>query len=87
MVRFLGFTFLFFLLPFALYAAWRFFKAGVRPGDERWPMIVWLRLGVGGILAMLVSLFVILAYPENEAGGIYRPAHMENGKIVPGRFE
>ena len=50
MVRFLGFTFLFFLLPFALYAAWRFFKAGVRPGDERWPLIVWLRLGVVGIL-------------------------------------
>ena len=50
-------------------------------------MIVWLRLGVGGILAMLLSLFVILAHPENEAGGIYRPAHMENGQIVPGRFE
>lgn len=87
MLRFLGFTILCFLVPFILYAFWRLVRFGVAPGSEAWPNVVWLRLAGAGTLAMLAAIAVLISFSGGEAGRIYRPAHMEDGRLIPGTFQ
>ena len=65
-----------FLVPFALYAAWRIL--GQR--TPRW--FVWGALVVLGVLGASAIWFGLNQRTEPGAG--YAPAHMENGRIVPG---
>ena len=75
-----------FLLPFAGYALWLAL-------GRRYPFVTsaWSRgpvaaLVVGGLgLAVLSLLAAGLFGPR--AHGSYVPAHLENGKLVPGRME
>jgi 4-amino-4-deoxy-L-arabinose transferase-like glycosyltransferase len=65
-----------FLLPFAVYAAWRFL--GVRASAR----VVW------AAVAIFVSLVVaVVWYGLNarlDRGETYVPAHLQDGRIVPG---
>jgi hypothetical protein len=87
MLRFLGFTILCFLLPFLAYGLWRFVRHGAAPGSEAWPNIVLLRLAGVGALAMLVAIAVLVSFSGGDAGRVYHPARIENGRLIPGNFE
>lgn len=87
MIRFLGFTLLAFLLPFAAYALWRLWRDGTVPRFETWPEGLVLRLAGVGALFMLLAIAAVLAVPPPDVGGVYHPAHIVDGVIVPGRFE
>jgi hypothetical protein len=73
-----------FLIPFAVYAL---FLIATRSGllaQSSWPMHLVAKLAIGSLLLVIVS-FVLLAHlsgaPPNST---YVPAHIENGKFVPG---
>ena len=73
-----------FLIPFAVYAL---FLIATRSGllvQSSWPAQRVAKLVLGSLL-LVVTSFVLLAHfsgaPPNST---YVPAHMENGKFVPG---
>jgi formate hydrogenlyase subunit 4 len=74
-----------FLAPFALYAIYLVAtKNGVLERTSWDPRIlVWLT-GIG--LALMIVSFVILAqFSGAPTDSTYEPAHIEDGKFVPGR--
>ncbi|HZD91155.1 MAG TPA: DUF6111 family protein [Pseudolabrys sp.] len=85
MARSLATEALLFLAPFALYAV---FLGATRAGvlePKAWPLsrVIWLAVCA---LALMIGSFVYLAsYSGSPPGSAYVPAHMENGKLVPGR--
>ena len=75
-----------FLLPFLAYGFWLWLnnKAHVSEHWRNGPM-GWLTLA--GIALMVVSFVIFASLKQAPEGAEYRPAHMENGVYVPGRFE
>lgn len=73
-----------FLIPFVLYAAFLFAnRAGVLvPGS--WPMRVVGRLAVISLVLTIVSLLLLAHFSGAPPGSTYVPAHIENGRLVPG---
>jgi hypothetical protein len=73
-----------FLIPFAVYAL---FLIATRSGllvQSSWPLHVVARLALGALLLVAIS-FVLLAHFSGAApNSTYIPAHIENGKFVPG---
>ena len=73
-----------FIAPFAIYAI---FLWGTRAGvlhPDSWPLprLMWLTIAA---LALMAGSFVVLAqWSGDPRGSAYIPAHMENGKLVPG---
>ena len=74
-----------FLLPFVLYGVFLWAtKAGVMHPDS-WPLarVAWLVIAA---LALMLGSFIYFAnYSGAPVGTTYVPAHMENGKFVPGQ--
>ena len=73
-----------FLTPFALYAAFLWAtRAGVMD-PEAWPFttIVWLT--VAALVLMAGSFVIIAQFSGAPPGSTYVPAHVEDGKFVPG---
>jgi hypothetical protein len=65
-----------FLVPFALFALWRFAAVIARPA------LVW---GAVALVLLFAAGTVYLAFSHREApGDVYVPAHIADGKIVPG---
>lgn len=74
-----------FLAPFAAYAVFLWAtRAGVLHPDA-WSIrtLAWLTISA---LALMIGSFVVFAQ-FSGTGSTYVPAHMENGKFVPGRME
>ena len=73
-----------FLIPFAVYAL---FLVATRTGllaQSSWPLHVIAKLVLGALLLVVVS-FVLLAHFSGAApNSTYIPAHIDNGKFVPG---
>ena len=73
-----------FLIPFAVYAM---FLIATRSGvmaPSSWPAHLVAKLVLGSLLLVVIS-FVLLAHFSGAApNSTYIPAHIENGKFVPG---
>jgi hypothetical protein len=65
-----------FLVPFALYMAWRIM------GPRTPPWFMWASAGAIGVLAAGAVWFGLTR--RLEPGDVYAPAQFENGRIVPG---
>ncbi len=74
-----------FLLPFVLYAVFLWAtKAGVME-PESWPLsrLAWLTIAA---LVLVIGSFIYFAnYTGAPPGSNYVPAHIEDGKFVPGQ--
>lgn len=73
-----------FLTPFALYVA---FLAATRAGvlhPDSWPLNRVVFLSVVAVLLTAISLFAFFGPTGAPPGSTYTPAHLENGKLVPG---
>jgi hypothetical protein len=77
-------TTLFFSAPFALYALFHLLQM-------RWPFVaeLWTKgvvstLTVAGLAIAVAGLLLLGLESRNQ--GTYMPAHIENGRLVPGRF-
>ena len=73
-----------FLIPFAVYAL---FLIATRTGllvQSSWPVHLIAKLVLGSLLMVVVS-FILLAHFSGAApDSTYVPAHVENGRLVPG---
>lgn len=75
-----------FLTPFALYALFIFaVKRGGLLDRANWPMshVAWLLMAA--FLLVIASFIVLAHWRPIPPGSTYTPAHMENGKFVPGQ--
>jgi heme/copper-type cytochrome/quinol oxidase subunit 3 len=84
MVRRILFDVLLFLLPFGVYGLyWRF---SARTG-ERSAAHPWNYLLISGLVLVAAS-FVYWGVTEGAGQqGVYVPAHVENGHVIPGHVE
>jgi Family of unknown function (DUF6111) len=73
-----------FLLPFVLYFVflWATRAKILDPQAWAWSTIAWLTIAA---FVMVVGSFVVIAqFSGSPPGSTYIPAHMEDGKFVPG---
>ena len=73
-----------FLIPFAVYAA---FLIATRSGllvQSSWPLHVIARLSIAALLLVVLSFVVLAHFSGAPPNSTYVPAHLENGKLVPG---
>ena len=87
MARFLAFDAIFFLLPFALYALWLVATRGSLANIGSWQARTIAVLALGGALLVIGSIVVFTQFAGAPPNQKYVPAHLEDGKIVPGHFE
>jgi len=78
-------TAILFALPFFLYAAFHLMLL-------RWPFVasLWTRgrvssLAIAGLALAVIGMLALGLGPREK--GTYVPAHIENGRLVPGHFE
>ena len=86
MIRALPRLLLFFLVPFLLYLLWLAARLQNPLVFDHWTRKVLVPLSLAGLGCVLLGLvFIGLTAPSYEGG--YLPAHVENGRIVPGRMQ
>jgi hypothetical protein len=73
-----------FLIPFAVYALFLFATRSGLLVQSSWPVHVIAKLLLGALL-LVVASFILLAHFSGFApNSTYIPAHIENGRLVPG---
>ena len=84
MIRPLATELVLFLTPFALYGAYLWAtRAGVLDVSSwRLQTLMWLTISALGL--MIVSFLFIAEFSGAPPRSAYVPAHMENGRLVPG---
>ena len=73
-----------FLIPFAAYAI---FLIATRSGvlaSSSWPMHLVAKLMLGSLLLVIISFVLLAHFSGAPPDSTYIPAHIENGKLVPG---
>ena len=73
-----------FLIPFAVYAM---FLIATRSGvmsSSSWPAHLLAKLVLGSLLLVVISFILLAHFSGAPPGSTYIPAHVENGKFVPG---
>jgi hypothetical protein len=73
-----------FLIPFAVYAL---FLIATRSGllvQASWPLHIIGKLVLGALLLVIVSFILLAHFSGAPPNSTYVPAHVENGKFVPG---
>lgn len=86
MARLIALNALFFLIPFAAYAAWLLVtKRRVNdPQDWRNRVIIWLC--AIGVVFVLIGLVLLVSFSGTTTNETYHPAELQDGQIIPGRF-
>jgi hypothetical protein len=73
-----------FLIPFGVYVL---FLLATRSGvlaPSSWPVQMVARLVLGSLFLVIVSLVLLAQFSGGSPNSTYVPAHVENGKLVPG---
>jgi hypothetical protein len=73
-----------FLIPFVIYAL---FLIATRSGllvQSSWPVQIVAKLAVGSLLLVVVSFILLAHFSGAPPNSTYIPAHIENGRLVPG---
>ncbi len=73
-----------FLIPFAVYVL---FLLATRSGlfvPAAWPLALIAKLTVAALVLVIVSLVLLAQFSGAPPNSTYTPAHIENGKLVPG---
>ena len=73
-----------FLIPFAVYAL---FLVATRSGvmvQSSWPVHIIAKLVLGSLLLVAISFILLAHFSGAPPNSTYIPAHIENGKFVPG---
>ncbi|MCA6106449.1 DUF6111 family protein [Bradyrhizobium cenepequi] len=73
-----------FLIPFAVYAL---FLIATRSGvfaKSSWPLPLIAKLALGALLLVVASFMMLAHFSGAPPNSTYIPAHIENGKLVPG---
>lgn len=73
-----------FLIPFGVYAL---FLIATRSGllvQSSWPVNVIAKLLLGSLLLVVASFILLAHFSGAPPNSTYVPAHVENGRLVPG---
>ena len=73
-----------FLIPFAVYAL---FLIATRSGllvQSSWLIHLVAKLALGSLLLVVISFILLAHFSGASPDSTYIPAHIENGKFVPG---
>jgi uncharacterized YccA/Bax inhibitor family protein len=73
-----------FLIPFGVYVL---FLLATRAGvlaPSSWPIRMVARLVIGSLVLVIASLVLLAQFSGSSPNSTYIPAHVENGKLVPG---
>jgi hypothetical protein len=73
-----------FLIPFVVYAL---FLVATRSGllvQSSWPVNVVAKLMLGSLLLVVISFVLLAQFSGAPPNSTYIPAHIENGRLVPG---
>jgi hypothetical protein len=73
-----------FLIPFAVYAL---FLIATRSGvlaQSSWPLHMIAKLVLGALVLVVISFILLAHFSGAPPNSTYIPAHIENGKFVPG---
>ena len=73
-----------FLIPFVAYAL---FLMATRAGvfaSSSWPVHLVAKLVLGSLLLVIISFIMLAHFSGAPPDSTYIPAHIENGKLVPG---
>ena len=73
-----------FLIPFGVYAL---FLIATRSGllaQSSWPLHIIAKLALGSLLLVVISFILLAHFSGAPPNSTYIPAHVENGKFVPG---
>lgn len=88
MVRVVLLNAVFFLVPFAVYAAWLALSGRPFSDPKSWPLRSLLYLALGGVVLTSVALILFIHFSTAPPGAEYRPARVdESGRIVPGTLQ
>jgi hypothetical protein len=73
-----------FLAPFVMFAIYLWAtRAGVLH-PESWPLPTLIYLTIAALVLMAGSFIVLAQWGGDPPGSTYIPAHIEDGKLVPG---
>jgi Family of unknown function (DUF6111) len=73
-----------FLIPFVVYAL---FLIATRSGllaQSSWPLHVIAKLVLGSLILVVISFILLARFSGAAPNSTYVPAHIENGRLVPG---
>jgi hypothetical protein len=73
-----------FLIPFAVYAVFLFATRSGMLTQSSWPLHIIGKLLIGSLLLVLVSLVLLAQFSGAAPNSTYTPAHIENGRLIPG---
>jgi hypothetical protein len=77
---------LLFIAPFAIYAVALYVTQRDARDREHWHPRAVMSLAIVGLLLVIAGLVYFAHFGGTPPGAVYEPAHMEDGKLVPGRF-
>jgi len=73
-----------FLTPFAVYALFLMATRSAVLAQTSWPIHLVARLVLGSLVLVGASLILLAQFSGAPPNSTYIPAHVENGKLVPG---
>jgi hypothetical protein len=73
-----------FLIPFGVYALFLLATRSAILAPSSWPIQMVARLVIGSLLLVIISLVMLAQFSGSSPNSTYIPAHVENGKLVPG---
>ena len=73
-----------FLVPFGIYVLFLFATRSAVMAPSSWPIRMVAQLVLGSLLLVVLSFILLAHFSGAPPGSTYIPAHMENGKFVPG---
>jgi len=73
-----------FLIPFAVYAIFLIASKNGVTLKSSWPVRVVARLSLAALILVVLSLVLLAQYSGAPPNSTYVPAHIENGRLVPG---
>jgi cytochrome c oxidase assembly factor CtaG len=73
-----------FLVPFAVYALFLVATRSALTAQSSWPLRLVAKLVLGSLLLVIASLIMLANYSGAPPHSTYIPAHVENGRLVPG---
>jgi hypothetical protein len=75
-----------FLSPFAAYAAYLYLRKRYPFAVDHWTRSAVSSLALAGLAVAVAGLFLLGFFSERHRGS-YVPAHIEDGRLVPGHME
>lgn len=73
-----------FLIPFALYAVFLLATKSGLLTQESWPLHMIGKLAIVAFVMIIISLILLAHFSGASPDSTYVPAHIENGKFIPG---